>query len=125
MYIRGVLQVFQVSSLKIIYFTDFEGHQTGFTTIRKGRNSRTDEYYRYRIDTTILILTLAYYTFANLDDTYMYDDDVRMLAPSAVPQSHDPRLGHWYDEPPYESDPEDFLMGGGGQATIQVRKNIN
>ncbi|BES94510.1 SAM domain (Sterile alpha motif) [Nesidiocoris tenuis] len=32
------------------------------------------------------------------DDTYMYDED------SA-------RLGqHWYDEPPYESDPEDFLM---------------
>ncbi|XP_076259557.1 uncharacterized protein LOC143195919 isoform X2 [Rhynchophorus ferrugineus] len=55
------------------------------------------------------------------DDTYMYDDDVRMLAPSCIPHHpHDPRLGHWYDEPPYESDPEDFLMGGGGpQATIQ------
>ncbi|XP_030756991.1 uncharacterized protein LOC115882873 isoform X2 [Sitophilus oryzae] len=55
------------------------------------------------------------------DDTYMYDDDVRMLAPSCMPHPHDPRLGHWYDEPPYESDPEDFLMGGRGgpQATIQ------
>ncbi|KAG8267685.1 regulation of protein autoubiquitination, variant 2 [Homalodisca vitripennis] len=32
------------------------------------------------------------------DDTYMYDDEMQ-------------RLGqHWYDEPPYESDPEDFLM---------------
>lgn len=49
----------------------------------------------------------------------MYDDDVRMLAPAGMPHPHDPRLGHWYDEPPYESDPEDFLMGGGGQATIQ------
>lgn len=41
----------------------------------------------------------------------MYDDDVRAIAPH-----------HWYDEPPYESDPEDFLMGlGNGQpaATIQ------
>ncbi|XP_050293131.1 uncharacterized protein LOC126733777 isoform X2 [Anthonomus grandis grandis] len=53
------------------------------------------------------------------DDTYMYDDDVRMLAPAGVAHPHDLRLGHWYDEPPYESDPEDFLMGGGGQATIQ------
>ncbi|CAH1128601.1 unnamed protein product [Ceutorhynchus assimilis] len=53
------------------------------------------------------------------DDTYMYDDDIRMLAPAGVAHPHDPRLGHWYDEPPYESDPEDFLMGGGGQATIQ------
>lgn len=31
----------------------------------------------------------------------MYDDEARGLA-----------CGHWYDEPPYESDPEDFLMGG-------------
>ncbi|XP_019772734.2 uncharacterized protein LOC109546269 isoform X2 [Dendroctonus ponderosae] len=53
------------------------------------------------------------------DDTYMYDDDVRMLTPAGVSHPHDLRLGHWYDEPPYESDPEDFLMGGGGQATIQ------
>lgn len=39
----------------------------------------------------------------------MYDDAAR---------------GHWYDEPPYESDPDDFLMAGIGldaaAATIQV-----
>lgn len=39
----------------------------------------------------------------------MYDDAAR---------------GHWYDEPPYESDPDDFLMSGIGldpaAATIQV-----
>lgn len=44
-----------------------------------------------------------------LDDTYMYDAA---------------RGGHWYDEPPYESDPDDFLMSGIGldpaAATIQV-----
>ncbi|KAL1117575.1 hypothetical protein AAG570_003890 [Ranatra chinensis] len=33
------------------------------------------------------------------DDTYMYDDEMQRLG------GH-----HWYDEPPYESDPEDFLM---------------
>ncbi|KAJ3627359.1 hypothetical protein MTP99_014742 [Tenebrio molitor] len=51
------------------------------------------------------------------DDTYMYDEDARMLAPGA--HGHD--RGHWYDEPPYESDPEDFLMGSspGPTATIQ------
>lgn len=31
----------------------------------------------------------------NADETYMYDDDM---------------LRHWYDEPPYESDPEELLM---------------
>ncbi|XP_025424740.1 uncharacterized protein LOC112693762 [Sipha flava] len=31
----------------------------------------------------------------NSDETYMYDDDM---------------LRHWYDEPPYESDPEELLM---------------
>ncbi|CAG9795103.1 unnamed protein product [Diatraea saccharalis] len=40
------------------------------------------------------------------DDTYMYDDEARGLT----------GRGHWYDEPPYESDPEDFLMGGGTPA---------
>lgn len=46
------------------------------------------------------------------DDTYMYDEDARMmgLAP-----------GHWYDEPPYESDPEDFLMGGGPVPTATIQ----
>lgn len=47
------------------------------------------------------------------DDTYMYDDAAR---------------GHWYDEPPYESDPDDFLMTGIGldpaAATIQVSYQI-
>nr|XP_012222217.1 PREDICTED: SAM and SH3 domain-containing protein 1 isoform X3 [Linepithema humile] len=57
------------------------------------------------------------------DDTYMYDEDARCggaggLGPGSGGQHH------WYDEPPYESDPEDFLMGasGGGPvptATIQ------
>ncbi|XP_013171399.1 PREDICTED: uncharacterized protein LOC106120575 isoform X3 [Papilio xuthus] len=40
------------------------------------------------------------------DDTYMYDDEARGLS----------GRGHWYDEPPYESDPEDFLMGAGAPA---------
>ncbi|XP_045493949.1 uncharacterized protein LOC123693058 isoform X5 [Colias croceus] len=40
------------------------------------------------------------------DDTYMYDDEARGLS----------GRGHWYDEPPYESDPEDFLMSGGAPA---------
>ncbi|KAK6633926.1 hypothetical protein RUM44_004533 [Polyplax serrata] len=45
------------------------------------------------------------------DNTYMYDDEVRALAPH-----------HWYDEPPYESDPEDFLMrGGNGQSTATLQ----
>lgn len=54
----------------------------------------------------------------------MYDEDARVLAPVASahhhhgPHHHD--RGHWYDEPPYESDPEDFLMGSspGPTATI-------
>lgn len=51
-----------------------------------------------------------------LDDTYMYDDDVRALAPH-----------HWYDEPPYESDPEDFLMGLGNcqQTTTATTTTAN
>lgn len=51
------------------------------------------------------------------DDTYMYDDAAR----GALRRPHQ---GHWYDEPPYESDPDDFLMSGmnfGPAATIQVR----
>ncbi|KAL9693907.1 hypothetical protein quinque_013192 [Culex quinquefasciatus] len=51
------------------------------------------------------------------DDTYMYDDAVTSVMRM-------PHQGHWYDEPPYESDPDDFLMsgmrhGGGPSATIQ------
>lgn len=55
----------------------------------------------------------------HLDDTYMYDDIA--ANPMRTPRQHQ---GHWYDEPPYESDPDDFLMAGINQyptATIQVR----
>lgn len=53
----------------------------------------------------------------------MYDDAVRagvynMSSAGIHHQGH-----HWYDEPPYESDPDDFLMSGincGPAATIQV-----
>ncbi|KAI5739133.1 hypothetical protein M8J77_015418 [Diaphorina citri] len=46
---------------------------------------------------------------ANSDDTYMYDDEmIRHYGP------------HWYDEPPYESDPEDFLMVGQEQPNGRV-----
>ena len=45
----------------------------------------------------------------------MYDDAAR----GALGRNSQ---GHWYDEPPYESDPDDFLMSGmGPAATIQVR----
>ncbi|XP_046420684.1 uncharacterized protein LOC124302376 isoform X1 [Neodiprion virginianus] len=63
------------------------------------------------------------------DDTYMYDEDARCGAagaggPGPVPGGPaGPPGHHWYDEPPYESDPEDFLMGATGgpvpTATIQ------
>jgi SAM and SH3 domain-containing protein 1 len=51
------------------------------------------------------------------DDTYMYDDDAlqqqnqQLQLPQQRPKRPNRPL-HWYDEPPYESDPEDFLMGG-------------
>ncbi|CAG9807628.1 unnamed protein product [Chironomus riparius] len=49
------------------------------------------------------------------DDTYMYDDTI---ATSNYRNIHPHQ--HWYDEPPYESDPDDFLMAGlGPAATIQ------
>ncbi|CAH2004679.1 unnamed protein product [Acanthoscelides obtectus] len=54
------------------------------------------------------------------DDTYMYDEDARMLAPTAPCAPAMDRPAHWYDEPPYESDPEDFLMGGQGQPLPQA-----
>lgn len=65
-----------------------------------------------------------------LDDTYMYDDAARGAALAGRPSHHQ---GHWYDEPPYESDPDDFLMsglrlgagnggGGGPAAKIQVSR---
>ncbi|KAL2711770.1 SAM and SH3 domain-containing protein 1-like isoform X2 [Vespula squamosa] len=55
------------------------------------------------------------------DDTYMYDEDARCGGTGGLGGG----LGgqHWYDEPPYESDPDDFLMGASGgpvpTATIQ------
>ncbi|XP_023035781.1 uncharacterized protein LOC6650487 isoform X4 [Drosophila willistoni] len=70
-----------------------------------------------------------------MDDTYMYDEALRTGvgggggvgvgvggggAHYAVSALH--HQGHWYDEPPYESDPDDFLMAGlncGPAATIQ------
>uniref|UniRef100_A0A1I8P3X8 SH3 domain-containing protein n=1 Tax=Stomoxys calcitrans TaxID=35570 RepID=A0A1I8P3X8_STOCA len=54
-----------------------------------------------------------------IDDTYMYDDALR--GPHYAVSGIHPQ-GHWYDEPPYESDPDDFLMSGlnyGPAATIQ------
>lgn len=52
------------------------------------------------------------------DDTYMYDDAIRGAYAGLGGIHHQ---GHWYDEPPYESDPDDFLMSGTGPAaTIQV-----
>jgi len=50
----------------------------------------------------------------------MYDDAV---IPNRGVYAAGPHQGHWYDEPPYESDPDDFLMTGlhpGPEATIQV-----
>lgn len=78
---------------------------------------------------------LTVYPFA--DDTYMYDEALRsgvggaggggipVGAHYAVSALH--HQGHWYDEPPYESDPDDFLMAGlncGPAATIQVSHRI-
>ncbi|CAD7084222.1 unnamed protein product [Hermetia illucens] len=52
-----------------------------------------------------------------IDDTYMYDDAIRGAYAGLGGIHHQ---GHWYDEPPYESDPDDFLMSGTGPAaTIQ------
>jgi len=88
------------------------------------------------------LLNLVYSHLA--DDTYMYDEALRTgggmgiaglgmplgvggngggggAAHYAVSALH--HQGHWYDEPPYESDPDDFLMAGlncGPAATIQV-----
>jgi hypothetical protein len=46
----------------------------------------------------------------------MYDDSI---AASNYRNIHPHQ--HWYDEPPYESDPDDFLMSGGPAAVIQVK----
>lgn len=48
----------------------------------------------------------------------MYDDSITSSNNYSNIQRH---AQHWYDEPPYESDPDDFLMSGNGAAaTIQV-----
>lgn len=39
------------------------------------------------------------------DETYMYDEDM---------------LRHWYDEPPYESDPEELLMEHANNRCVSV-----
>ena len=61
------------------------------------------------------------YWFA--DDTYMYDEDARCGGAGGLGGPGPGGQHHWYDEPPYESDPEDFLMGASGgpvpTATIQ------
>lgn len=52
----------------------------------------------------------------------MYDDSIASSNYRNVHPAHHPHQ-HWYDEPPYESDPDDFLMAGMGPAAIiQVRK---
>ncbi|KAK9506211.1 hypothetical protein O3M35_008185 [Rhynocoris fuscipes] len=43
------------------------------------------------------------------DDTYMYDDEMSRIGQQ-----------HWYDEPPYESDPEDFLMQADSSPPVAV-----
>lgn len=51
----------------------------------------------------------------------MYDETTGTTYRLGPAPPHHPGQ-HWYDEPPYESDPDDFLMGGqyGPAATIQV-----
>lgn len=47
----------------------------------------------------------------------MYDDSITASNYRNIHPHHQ----HWYDEPPYESDPDDFLMSGiGPVASIQV-----
>ncbi|MPC94598.1 hypothetical protein E2C01_089775 [Portunus trituberculatus] len=65
------------------------------------------------------------------DDTYMYDDDVGEAGAGAGVGVLGPPH-HWYDEPPYESDPEDFLIGkdayrepyGGGLRVVVTEEDI-
>lgn len=42
----------------------------------------------------------------------MYDEDAKFGVLETAARREPARSGiqHWYDEPPYESDPEDFLM---------------
>ena len=55
------------------------------------------------------------------DDTYMYDDALTGNYRGIIHHPHHP---HWYDEPPYESDPDDFLMAGMGPAS-QIQVNVS
>ncbi|KAK8401820.1 hypothetical protein O3P69_001133 [Scylla paramamosain] len=69
--------------------------------------------------------------FYTKDDTYMYDDDVGEAGAGAGVGVLGPPH-HWYDEPPYESDPEDFLIGkdayrepyGGGLRVVVTEEDI-
>ncbi|XP_059488398.1 uncharacterized protein LOC132204131 isoform X2 [Neocloeon triangulifer] len=63
------------------------------------------------LNTTPSTASIPHYPSVS-DDTYMYDDDIQQQPqqPQKVQRPRPPL--HWYDEPPYESDPEDFLMGG-------------
>ncbi|KAJ8681873.1 hypothetical protein QAD02_017665 [Eretmocerus hayati] len=56
-----------------------------------------------------------------IDDTYMYDEEARCGA-LQKPGPMGIGMQHWYDEPPYESDPEDFLMGA---SSGEAEANIN
>lgn len=58
---------------------------------------------------------------SSLDDTYMYDDALTGNYRGIIHHPHHP---HWYDEPPYESDPDDFLMAGMGPAS-QIQVNVS
>ncbi len=44
----------------------------------------------------------------------MYDDSITASNYRNIHPHHQ----HWYDEPPYESDPDDFLMSGMGPAAV-------
>jgi SAM and SH3 domain-containing protein 1 len=46
----------------------------------------------------------------------MYDD-----SPLSTNNYSNINIRHWYDEPPYESDPDDFLMSGRGAAAAQIQ----
>jgi hypothetical protein len=59
-------------------------------------------------------ILIAVFFSTHLGGDYMYDDSIGSSNYSNVHR-------HWYDEPPYESDPDDFLMAGmGAAAKIQV-----
>lgn len=57
----------------------------------------------------------------------MYDDEARYGDFRSRELFGGERIQHWYDEPPYESDPEDFLMGcigGAGEHIDSPRRTI-